>query len=135
MLEFDLPVNEIRAKERLVDCYSRLMKLSGNDVEADIPSKSEQLKQQINALLGCPESLSHNSLASQSHQGRMSWRLMVSQFNNSLPLIVMRPLFRFKVVFIVRESISSGGGNGKARLSFINHIGDRRLDKRNSDCR
>ncbi len=52
MLEFDLPVNEIRAKERLVDCYSRLMKLSGNDVEADIPSKSEQLNQQINPYWG-----------------------------------------------------------------------------------
>ncbi len=44
---FALPIDEIRAKERLVECYSRLISLSGKDVDADIPVKKEQLKQQI----------------------------------------------------------------------------------------
>lgn len=47
---FDLPVDEIRAKERLVDCYNRLIVLSGKDVGADIAVKKEQSMQQI-ALL------------------------------------------------------------------------------------
>lgn len=47
---FDLPVDEIRAKERLVDCYNRLIELAGKEVCADIAVKKEQSVQQI-ALL------------------------------------------------------------------------------------
>ncbi len=47
---FDLPVDEIRVKERLVDCYNRLIELSGKDEGAGIAVKKEQSMQQI-ALL------------------------------------------------------------------------------------
>lgn len=50
VLIFDLPIEEIRAKERLVACYNRLSALSGKDVDADIPVKKAQLKQQIEIL-------------------------------------------------------------------------------------
>ncbi|MCF6751132.1 hypothetical protein L3X16_00460 [Pseudomonas stutzeri] len=47
---FDLPIDEIRSKELLVNCYNRLIELSGKDVCADLESKKCQLGQQIELL-------------------------------------------------------------------------------------
>jgi hypothetical protein len=47
LMEFAFPIDEIRSKERLLQCYGNLVRLAGNDVSPDIPVKYEQLKTDI----------------------------------------------------------------------------------------
>jgi hypothetical protein len=44
LLNFAFPIDEIRSKERLLECYGNLIKLARNDVSPDVPVKYEQLK-------------------------------------------------------------------------------------------